>query len=308
MPLGFTTGRLWGRRSSSTGSPVWREDDFRVDELPDDLQHELKVSIRLARRAGEAILGYYRRGLPVERKAGDEPVTLADRVADDLIRAGLRDAFPDDGLLTEESADDLSRLAKERVWIVDPLDGTTEFITETGDFVVQVGLAVGGEPVLGVIYQPTTGLLYHAARGQGAYRHQNNRSERLHVSTTADPRQMRLVASHAHYSPLVQEARRALGLASVRRMGSVGLKAGMLAAGECDLYLATTVAKEWDLCAPHALILEAGGILTNLCGERVSYNKPRPSGCRGLIASNGQIHEHIVRALAPLVEKMYGPR
>ena len=270
------------------------------------LQRELETAIRLARRAVESILDYYRTGLPVEHKAGDEPVTLADRVADDLIRAGLQAAFPHDGLLTEESDDDRSRLSKERVWIVDPLDGTTEFITETGDFVVQIGLAVTGEPVLGVVYQPTADLLYYAVRGQGAYRLWDGQRQRLHVSATADPRRMRLVASHAHYSPLVQEAQRVLGLASVRRMGSVGLKAGTLAAGECDLYLATTVAKEWDLCAPHALVLEAGGKLTNLCGERLTYNKPQLSSCRGLIASNGQIHEHIVQALIPLVKRMYG--
>ena len=269
-------------------------------------QRELETSIRLARRAGEAILGYYRTGLPVEHKAGDEPVTLADRVADDLIREGLQAAFPHDGLLTEESDDDLSRLSKERVWIVDPLDGTTEFIAETGDFVVQIGLSLGGEPVLGVVYQPTTGLLYHAVRGRGAYRLWQGRTERLHVSTTTDPRRMRLVISRSHYSPLLREAQRTLGLAEVRRMGSVGLKAGVLAAGECDLYLATRVAKEWDLCAPHALVLEAGGVLTNLCGEPLTYNKPQPNGCRGLVGSNRPAHERIVEALAPLAERMYG--
>ena len=118
----------------------------------DDLGRELEVAIRLARRAGEAILGYYRQGLPVRYKAAAEPVTEADLVADGLIRAGLRAAFPEDGLLTEESADDLSRLEKERVWIVDPLDGTTEFIAQTDEFVVQIALTVAGQPVLGVIW------------------------------------------------------------------------------------------------------------------------------------------------------------
>ena len=105
-----------------------------------DLTHELDVAVRLAHQAGAAIMDYYQTGLAVERKAGDEPVTAADQVADDLIRAGLGAAFPADGLLTEESEDDLSRLEKERVWIVDPLDGTTEFVNETGEFAVQIAL------------------------------------------------------------------------------------------------------------------------------------------------------------------------
>jgi 3'(2'), 5'-bisphosphate nucleotidase len=91
-----------------------------------------------------------------------------------------------------------------------------------------------------------------------------------------------------------------LGIASVNRLGSVGLKVGLLAQAACDLYLATTVSKEWDLCAPHALLLEAGGVLTNLCGEPLVYNKEDVTECRGLVASNGLVHEQIVETLAPL--------
>jgi myo-inositol-1(or 4)-monophosphatase len=104
--------------------------------VSDDLQHELDVAVHLARRAGEAILSYYHTSLAVDYKADDEPVTAADRAADDLISAGLRGAFPDYGLLTEESDDDLTRLERERVWIVDPLDGTTEFLAESGESLV----------------------------------------------------------------------------------------------------------------------------------------------------------------------------
>jgi 3'(2'),5'-bisphosphate nucleotidase len=271
-----------------------------------DLHHELDVAIRLARQAGEAIIAHYQTGLKVHKKAGDEPVTLADRVADDLIVRGLRAAFPDDGLLTEESDDDLSRLEKERVWIVDPLDGTTEFISGTGDFSVQIALTVGRQPVLGVVYQPTTDLLYRAVRGGGAFSVENGQAQPLRVSTEASPANMRLAASRSHYSAFVRAARQALGILEVLRVGSVGLKVGLLARGACDLYLATTVAKEWDLCAPHALLQEAGGTLTNLCGERPIYNQPEVAECRGLIASNGQVHTSIVELLTPLVEDLHG--
>ena len=271
-----------------------------------DLHHELNVASRLAREAGDVIMGFYQTGLAVDHKEGDEPVTAADRVADDLIAAGLRDAFSDDGLLTEESADDLLRLQKERVWIVDPLDGTSEFITETGDFAVQIALSLRGQPVLGVIYQPVKRHLFYAVRGRGAYQVYDGGTVRLHVSAKQDPAEMCLVASRSHYSAFIEAARQALGIREVSRMGSVGLKVGLLAQGACDLYLATTVAKEWDICAPHALILEAGGVLTNLCGEPLTYNKAEVAECRGLIGSNGRAHAQIVQIIEPLLEEKEG--
>jgi 3'(2'), 5'-bisphosphate nucleotidase len=256
--------------------------------------------MRLAKEAGKAAMDYYQAGLDVEFKAGEEPVTAADRVADELIRSGLSKVFPRDGLLTEESEDDRSRLDKERVWIVDPLDGTTEFIAQTDEFVVQIALTLAGEPVLGVVYQPPTAHLYYAIQGQGAYQVCKGTRTRLRVSDVAIPSRMRLVASRSHYSSFVERARQRLGIDSVEQLGSVGLKVGLLAEGVCDLYLATTVAKEWDLCAPHAVLSEAGGVLTNLCGVPLVYNQARVAECRGLVGSNGRAHERIVEALASL--------
>lgn len=267
------------------------------------LEHELDVAMHLARRAGDVIMQYYHTGVAVDRKDGDEPVTAADRAADYLIVTGLRVEFPDDGLLTEESEDDLSRLEKDRVWIVDPLDGTTEFIDETGEFAVQIALAILGQPIVGVVYQPTSKQLFYAVRGQGAYQVNQGHTVRLHVSAEVEPAEMCLAASRSHYSAFVEAARRALGIRQVNHLGSVGLKVGLVAQGVCDLYLATTVAKEWDLCAPHALLLEAGGVLTNLCGEPILYNKADVAECRGLIGSNGLAHIRIVQTLALLLEQ-----
>ena len=249
------------------------------------------------------IMGSYQTGLAVDVNAGDEPVTAADRAADSLIAVGLRTAFPDDGLLTEEAEDDLSRLDKERVWIVDPLDGTTEFINETGEFAVQIALTLGGRAVLGVVYQPAKGRLFHAVQGQGAYQVFEGETTRMRVSSQPDPAQMCLVASRSHYSPFVDLARQALGIPKANRIGSVGLKVGLVARAACDLYLATTISKEWDLCAPHALLMEAGGVLTNLCGEVLVYNKRDVTECTGLVASNGLAHDQIVETLAPLRDK-----
>lgn len=270
------------------------------------LAHELEVASDLARLAGKAIMAHYRHDVVVEYKDKVEPVTIAGREADHLIRTGLQEAFPADGLLSEEAEDDLERLAKERVWIIDPVDGTTEFIARTGDFAVQIALTVGGQPVLGVLYQPVHDLLYFAVRGQGAFAMHDGRRTELHVSQQKAPSLMCLVASRSHYAGFVDAARRKLGIDSVLRLGSVGLKIGQLAQGACDLYLASTVCKEWDLCAPHALLLEAGGMLTDLWGNVPTYNQPRRAECRGLLASNGQAHGQILEACAPLLHLLRG--
>ena len=128
--------------------------------------------MELSREAGAAILEFYKGPLEIEQKSGSddrEPVTQADRVANELIVNALRREFPADGILAEESVDTAHRLDKRRVWMVDPLDGTNGFIDGNGDFAVQIGLTQDGECVLGVVYQPLIDLLYHAVRGQGAW-------------------------------------------------------------------------------------------------------------------------------------------
>jgi 3'(2'), 5'-bisphosphate nucleotidase len=269
-----------------------------------DLERELDVAVQLARQAGAAIMDYYREGVAIDYKPGDEPVTVADRAADEIISDGLRAAFPHDGLLTEESEDDPTRLEKERVWIVDPLDGTTEFLEETDDFVVQIALVIRGHPALGVVYQPVEEVLYYARQGRGAYRDHNGLRTCLHVSAEAESQRMCLVASRSHYSDLIEAARQRLGIQTVQRAGSVGLKVALLAQGVCDLYLATRVCKEWDLCAPHALLEEAGGELTDLYGAAFVYNKPEVSECLGLVGSNGLAHDRILESLAPLLTRL----
>jgi 3'(2'), 5'-bisphosphate nucleotidase len=129
---------------------------------------ELRVALQLAREAGAAILDFYEGPLDVEQKnsADDlEPVTQADRIANELIVSRLVREFPNDGILAEESIDTEHRLDKSRVWMVDPLDGTNGFIDGNGDFAVQIGLAEDGECVVGVVYQPLTGVLYRAVQG-----------------------------------------------------------------------------------------------------------------------------------------------
>src|SRR5882762_5819098 len=138
-----------------------------------DYQSEIKVATELARQAGAALLEHSYRPCLVEQKVNAldelEEVTAADREANELIVGRLQKEFPDDGILAEESEDSEHRLEKDRVWLIDPMDGTKNFINRDGDFAVQIGLAVGGESVVGVVYQPVRAVLYRAERNGGAW-------------------------------------------------------------------------------------------------------------------------------------------
>src|SRR5438132_11677089 len=150
-------------------------------------EEEIDVSIELARAAGAILLKHYHSPFLVEQKINAlqemEEVTAADREANDLIVRRLAADFPDDGILAEESVDTEDRLTKDRVWLIDPMDGTKNFIQRDGDFAVQIGLAVAGEAVVGVVYQPVRDLLYRAVRDQGAWSEQHGKqAERMRVS------------------------------------------------------------------------------------------------------------------------------
>lgn len=267
-------------------------------------ESELRAAVELARAAGAAVLEFYGKPLRVEHKAEyDEPVTQADRVANELIVRGLQKFFPADGILAEESVDTERRLSLERVWMVDPIDGTKGFIRGEGDFAVQIGLAVGGESVLGVVYQPVADVLYRAARGAGAWVERAEfGTERLRVSDETDVRRMRLAASRAHRSPRMDAVVRALGVTEEVRRNSVGVKVGLIVERQCDLYVhLSPKTKQWDTCAPEAILREAGGLMTDLWGEPLRYNTPDVLNRNGLVSSNAGAHARVVERIAPLL-------
>ncbi|HEY0303828.1 MAG TPA: 3'(2'),5'-bisphosphate nucleotidase CysQ, partial [Longimicrobiales bacterium] len=180
---------------------------------------ELKHVEALARLGGNAAMRHYG-AVTAEFKAANSPVTAADREANDRIVAGLKAAFPGEPILSEESADSHKRLDAKRVWIVDPLDGTKEFIAQNGEFSVMIGLAVDGTPVLGVVYLPALNVMYSAELGGGAY------VERMGVKTRlqclyADNGPLRMVASRSHADPILQEIQETLHIFDVMPSGSV---------------------------------------------------------------------------------------
>ncbi len=269
------------------------------------------MALELARRAGAAALDFYGGPLKVEHKEElDEPVTAADRAVNELIVRGLAEAFPEDGILAEESADTSRRLGRERVWMVDPLDGTKGFIAGSGDFAVQIGLAVGGRSLLGVVYAPAVDVLYWAAPGQGAWVERPPagaetapKVERLHTTEETDPSRMRLAESRSHRSPRMDSVVEALGVSSEVQRHSVGIKVGLLVERQCDLYIHLSgKTKQWDTCAPEAVLAEAGGRMTDLWGEPLVYNTPDVYNHNGLVSSNGAGHAGVVARLRPLLE------
>jgi 3'(2'), 5'-bisphosphate nucleotidase len=284
---------------------------FAVDSMenaptPKPYDRELCVAVELAREAGAAILDLYDGLIEVQQKYDLdhlEPVTLADRIANEIIVNRIAREFPDDGILAEESEDTERRLGKQRVWMIDPLDGTNGFIDGNGDFAVQIGLAEDGEAVLGVVYQPLTRLLYRAVHGQGAWiERPETPPEQARVSVQTDFSLMRLAASRSHRSPRMDRVLKAFGVKQEVRRGSVGIKVGLIIERQCDLYVHLSPrTKQWDSCAPQIILTEAGGRFSDIFGAPITYNSPQVQHRNGLIATNGVAHDQVIEALAPLL-------
>ncbi|MER3430125.1 MAG: 3'(2'),5'-bisphosphate nucleotidase CysQ [Blastocatellia bacterium] len=271
---------------------------------------ELDIAMELARNAGRLVMEFRRRGVVAESKLGVdsfvEPVTEADRAASEIIMSGLQRAFPKDSILSEEATDPgESRLANNRVWIIDPIDGTAGFIRDDGDFAVQIGLAVAGRPAVGVVYLPSFGKLYFAASQIGCWSIDATGKKRRHyVSDKSDFSKVSVAVSRNHRSPRISTIIEKLGLGSEVQRGSVGLKIGLIAEQETDLYIHLSPrTKSWDTCAPEIILTEAGGKLTDLWGGQYRYDLSDVQNHGGIVASNQVIHARVVELLAPILEE-----
>jgi 3'(2'), 5'-bisphosphate nucleotidase len=270
------------------------------------LEKELETACSLARQAGAAMMKFYDTDLLINEKFADdnfaEPVTAADHASNDVIIAGLSEAFPGDGILSEETPDDQARLNKNRVWIIDPLDGTKGFINHDGDFAVQIGLAENGAPLLGVVYLPFEDVLYHAVRGEGSWMTSRDGTEPMAVSNKTDFAEMNLAVSRDHRSPRMSRIFEHMGLKSETGRGSVGLKVGLIARRVCDLYLHLSPrTKFWDTCAPQIILEEAGGRMTDLFGYPLSYDIAEVRNLNGVVATNGAAHDVVIETLKPML-------
>lgn len=272
------------------------------------LQHELETAITLARIAGKRILEHYATDFETEQKLGVddryEPVTIADKEASRIIVDGLEAAFPDDAILSEEESDDLERrLARRRVWIIDPIDGTAGFVKKDGDFAVQIGLAEDGAPVVGVVFLPFHDSMSYAEKGGGAFMSVGeSEPQRVHTSDHTDLQQMTLAMSRNHPTSRMGRIIEHFGFANVVKRGSVGLKTGLIATRECDIYIHPSPrTKLWDTCGPQIILEEAGGCMTDLFGGEMRYDKAKLQNYNGILATNGASHQAAVEHLRPLL-------
>jgi len=269
-----------------------------------DLSRELEAAARIAREASVLVRGYHGKVLQVDTKAGDEPVSEADHAANALIVARLRETFPDDVVLSEELPDTGERLGKRRVWMVDPIDGTRDFVAGDSGFVVMIGLAIDGRPAVGAVGHPLTGHVYAGAPHTGAWREDTTGGARmaLHTSTLSQPPDIRLVASKSHRTSRIDAVKRALQITDEINVGSIGLKIGLVSEAQRDLYVYTGGrTKIWDTCGPEAILTAAGGRMTDVDGQPLIYDKPDLYNRRGIVASNGPLHDFVIATLAPIV-------
>jgi 3'(2'), 5'-bisphosphate nucleotidase len=266
------------------------------------MSDELDFAKDLAIGAGAILLKHFAEKTPVRWKGPGNPVTDADQQASQFIVDALHRRFPQDGILCEEEADNLSRLEHSRVWIVDPMDGTAEFVAGLTEFAVMIGLAVDGRPRIGVVYLPVDEKLYFAEAGFGTFVESGSSRRQLRVLPESDLGRATLVASRSHDSAVSQRIRDALRLGNVIRAGGVGLKVAMICEGRAHLYIhAGSSTSQWDTCAPEIILHEAYGKLTDVANHPLAYNTANPRNPNGLIASNGVLHDLTVFAVTKVL-------
>ena len=256
------------------------------------LGEEMRVALAASISAGAILMGFLDR-VKSEQKADGEMVSEADRAADSHLRSALSTAFPRDGLLSEETPDDGDRFHRERVWIIDPLDGTREYLTGIDEWAIHVGLVEKGEPILGIVHRPSRGETWVGIPGVGAWVRRELKGS--FTPLVARPRNglIRVILSHRDLGQVGNAWLARLPVHEQVRCGGSGLKAVLVAEGAAHVYGALTPKmKEWDTCAPHAVVVGAGGLCTDLALRPLRYNRKNLFADQGfLVVSPGEVAE-----------------
>ena len=266
--------------------------------------------------AGEKIGEIYETDFEVNKKEDDSPITKADLESNKILRATLENTgIP---ILSEESDDDKARLESEKVWIVDPLDGTQDFVNRTGEFTVLVGLVENHIPIMGLVYMPIKKILYLAEKGIGAFCYDDSKShwglkrrfggwslvrkkwKQISVREINDLGKCLALVSRHHLSGKEKEMLDHLGITNTSTIGST-LKVMEISSGRADVYLTTTnKMSQWDTCASNCIISEAGGKMTDISGHDLIYNTETVKHENGLLVTNGFVHEKTVSKISEL--------
>ena len=263
------------------------------DKIP-----ELDIAIKAAIEAGKAILEIYQKDYKTSTKNDNSPITDADLKSNEVIKEILSQTKH--WILSEEDKDDLQRITQETIWIVDPLDGTSDFIDKTGEFTVMISLIKNKKPILGVIGWPTENTLFVAQKGSGAFRFSNEKWEKISVTKISEVPKCRTVGSRHHLSDKEKSFIKKLGIEDFTSIGS-SLKVGKISSGEAEAYITTTnKMKEWDSAASYCIISEAGGKMTDMLGNDLTYNNKDVYHQNGILVTNGLVHNKIIEEFKKL--------
>jgi myo-inositol-1(or 4)-monophosphatase len=254
-------------------------------------ESRLKLAKEAARETGRLVMGYYHDQYEVKQKGVDNPVTTADVEADRALHRILLEGAPGTGWLSEEAVDSPERLGADQVWVVDPIDGTKEFIGGIPEFSVSIALATAGEITVAALFNPARDELFWAERGAGAYLN----GEPIRVSGRSELEGSLVIASRSETKRGEFEAYRSSF--QVQEVGSIAYKLGLVAAGRADLTWSLGPKNEWDIAAGVLLVQEAGGEITDPAGEPLRFNRADPL-VPGILASNGLLHRGALHAVA----------
>ena len=263
------------------------------DKIP-----ELDIAIKAAQEASNVILDIYQKDYNISTKTDNSPVTDADLESNKIINKILSNTKY--SILSEEDVDDQSRLSKDMIWIVDPLDGTSDFIDKTGEFTIMIALTQNKKPILGVIAWPTEKTLFVAQKNCGAFRYSNDKWDKISVTKIENLSKCRTIGSRHHLSDKEKEFIKKIGIKDFSSIGS-SLKVGKISSGEAEVYITTTnKMKEWDTAASYCIITEAGGKMTDMLGNELTYNNKNVYHQNGILVTNGFIHNKIVNEFKKL--------
>ena len=263
------------------------------DKIP-----ELDIAIKAAQEASNVILDIYQKDYNISTKTDNSPVTDADLESNKIINKILSNTKY--SILSEEDVDDQSRLSKDMIWIVDPLDGTSDFIDKTGEFTIMIALIQNKKPILGVIAWPTEKTLFVAQKNCGAFRYSDNKWDKISVTKINELSKCRTVGSRHHLLEKEKEFIKKIGIKDFTSIGS-SLKVGKISSGQAEAYITTTnKMKEWDTAASHCIVSEAGGKMTDMLGNELTYNNKNVYHQNGILVTNGFIHNKIVNEFKKL--------
>ena len=252
-------------------------------------EHELEVALKAVNSVRELILDIYNSdNFGVEIKEDNSPVTKADKAADKKIREILSEAFPLYSLLTEESIDDKTRLKNDYVWIVDPIDGTKDFVAKNGEFSVNIGLSYKHKAVLGVILVPVTGEIFYGVEGLGSFYLKNKDSNPIQIHVNSKTKDLTTLISNFHSNQVEMDMikKHSDVIKHQRKMGAT-LKGCLIAKGEAEMsYRFSSNTKEWDTCAMQVIVEQAGGHLLKFDGTPICYNREDVYNKDGYIICN----------------------